>query len=80
MQQQWKSIMSFVRAAGILCVGIWMVADGKLNGLAAILFGALNVLIAILAFVRTRQIVASHNRIQRDGFVFGDVLPAAPTR
>ena len=48
MQQQWKSIMLFVLAAGILCVGIWMVADGNLNGLAAILFGAFNVLIAIL--------------------------------
>lgn len=40
--------MLFVLAAGILCVGIWMVADGNLNGLAAILFGAFNVLIAIL--------------------------------
>ncbi len=54
MQQQWKSIMLLVLAAGILCVGIWIVANGNLNGLAAILFGAFNVLIAILAFVRTR--------------------------
>lgn len=31
MQQQWKSIMLFVLAAGILCVGIWIVANGNLK-------------------------------------------------
>ena len=48
--------MLFVLAAGILCVGIWIVANGNLNGLAAILFGAFNVPIAILAFVRTGRL------------------------
>ncbi len=53
--QLWRSYLLFALAALILSVGVWMVvAKDDLNGLAAVFFGLFNMLIAILALVRSK--------------------------
>lgn len=53
--QSWRSYLMFTLSALIFSVGVWMVvAKDNLNGLAAVLFGLFNMLIAILALVRSK--------------------------